>query len=289
MIRKRTGHTADAEAAQDEAVTAPTAAETGTGVPESPPGDLESPADYAARAAQMTDEAAAGQAFAEERRNQAQALMAAARTEAAAIIGKAEARARELGKEADQREWEIRGLTDRASWLGSAARAQEQAIASAVQAAALAEERERLGTRLDELDGTLDRLRADERDANAQLTAARDSADVKSAEEQQSRLKAIEGVIAAQTAQRNAAQSRFAAIGDGTPNFPGQLADALRATQARHSETRRHLNEVWPDRKEARLDRAMSDLEGAIDGNMQRIAEEAKAKAKAPQRQIVHL
>lgn len=289
MSDDRDKHPAAGEAAQDEDQAAASApeAECGTSVPDSPPGDLCPPAELAARAEQMASQAAAGRTFAGERRDQAQALMAAARAEAAAIIGEAEARSRELGQEADRREREAHGLADRARWLGHAATVQEQAITAAVLATSLADEREHLAAQMAELDGTLAQLGAGKQDAEAQLAAARGGADVTRAEAQESRLKALEGVIATQTAQRAAAQSSLTALGDGTASFPGQLADALRAVQAHQAEVRKILNLTFPDRPEARLDAARAELQAAIEGNLARITEEAQAKP--PQRQIVRL
>ena len=223
-----------------------------------------------------------GRDYAAEKRAEAAELIRAANEQAAAIIAEAKDQAAELGRAADLREHEAHGLADRARTLGYAATRQEQAIAAASQAAALADEREQLTAQLAELDGTLAQLGAEKQDAEAQLATARSSADVPLAEAQESRLKALEGVITTQTAQRAAAQNRSTQIGDGTDIYPGHLADALRAAQARHGEVRKLLNTTFPDRPEARLDAARDELMGALEGNLARITEEARAKPRQP-------
>jgi hypothetical protein len=289
VIRKRNEDTAAEVTAQDEdqAVTPVAEAGSGTGGPVSPPGDFEPPDELAARAEQMNAEADRGSDYAAEKRAQAQELIRATEERHAAEMAAVRREAGEIGRDADRREREAHDLGERGRLLGHATATQRQAIDAAVQATALADERERLAEQMAELDDTLTRLRGEKQDADAQLTAARDSADVDLAAAQQSRVGTLEGVLATQTAKRSAAQSRFTQIGDGTDSFPGLLADALRTAQTHHLGVRRALNAVWPDRPAAVKDRQRAEWQAIIDAQYERIAEEAKAKP--PQRQIVHL
>jgi hypothetical protein len=84
--------------------------------------------------------------------------------------------------------------------------------------------------------------------------------------------------VAALTGQRETAQARALQIGDGTETGPGLLLDALTAAETHRRALTVALDELYADRPGAELRRDLARLKGALEGNLTRIAEDAKAE-----------
>lgn len=276
MIRNRKQH-------------APSAAEVTE--PEAPemvePAAETAPAGFAAQAAQLRLEAGQARDLATANRGQAQQAMAAARTQAAGIVVRAEAGARELGADADASEQEAHRLEERAQLLTHAAALQASADEHARTAAELQAEREHLAEVLAGLNCRLTELDGEQQGLTAQLSAARQNAEVDLIASLRGKLEAVQDATAALDGQRKTAQARSDAIGDGSEAFPGELSRATGAAQAVLARLRKVLNILDPERPEAVHDRTWGEITAMIQAQQERIAEEQRKPQ--PQPRIGHL
>lgn len=273
MTRKRSEHTAAEVAAQEaEDETQARHEVADPGIPEYLPDSAPS-ADMTATAEAMRAAATEGRDFAARNRGQAHELMEAARAEVARIMNTAEAEAHGLGTAADRREREAHDLTARSEWLHMAAGVQDQAAAADAKAAGLEAELEQLGAELAETSGKLAQVLAKREEAAGKLAAAELKADTKRATSARASLNGVDGTLARLNGRHDDITARIAAIGDANG---GLLADALRAAHGHHSHVHRILNDVWPDRPEARADRGRAERDALIEAQRERIAKEAR-------------
>jgi chromosome segregation ATPase len=257
--------------------------ETATG--EAPLGDNAPSTEMTATADAMRAAAAEGCELARRERTEAGELMNAARAEVARILTEAETKARELSASAGQREQDARGLEARAGWLDTAAGIQGQAEEADAAAIALDDEHAELTAQLAELSPRIARLLSEREDVAGQLADARADADVDRATHLGARLEGLDGVLATLNGQHSAITSRLATLGDADG---GLLGEAIRAAHGHHRDVRRILGDVWPDRPEAVRDRAVAELQAALEANVARIAD--MQRGAQPQRpNVVHL
>ena len=83
---------------------------------------------------------------------------------------------------------------------------------------------------------------------------------------------AVDEVVSALTGQQQAALERLEAVGDARSG--GEYAHAVQLLNSLHSELRKVENVLDPARPEAVQDRLLENLQEALAGNLQRIAEE---------------
>jgi hypothetical protein len=268
MIRSRT---------KQPDVTAPEPAE---GVAETTPDDLP------AAVGQLRAESADARDRAERGELEAQALIERGDAEAEAI--KSSARTRALAARAvataDRRE-AVR-LEERARVITAAISEQEKGAEAVQRAADLEAERVHLADTIADLDGKLAGLRTNRDEAEAELALARTAADVDKVTALRSRLAGVDDLDETLARERQQAADRAAAIGDGSGET-GEFGAACSAAADRYAEARKLLNIAYPTRAEAVLDAALEHLQGALEGNRQRIADESAAKPQP--RQIVYL
>jgi hypothetical protein len=248
---------------------------------ESAPDDLSS-LDYLLD--QKRTRAEAARRLEDEKRGQADAQMAAAQAEADRILREARTESATLTAESRSAGYLAEGLEGDVRGLAVAKHAQGQGDEADQLAAALSTERGQLLAQIAELCETAERLQGEMREVDAQLTGARVSADVDLVTSLRARLAGLEDVAASVDGQLAASRGRSAQIGDGTASFPGELIDALGASERHHAEVRRILNAVYPDRPEAVHDRLVDDIAGSLAAGVARMAEEAKPKPSARRR-----
>ena len=239
------------------------------------------PADLAAAAEQIRNEAADVRARASGHRADASARVTEAREEAARLIASAEAETRSLAAEAASADHEAEKLEEHAGYLAEAASQKAQGEEVLQRASALVEERDSLTARIGELAARLGQLSQERQELTGQLAAATGDADIDAITSLQARVTSIDTASSALTGQRKTAQDRADAIGDGRDR--GELHNAIRAASQHAGVARKMLNRAFPGRPEALADRLRDELQGALTGNLERIAQEAKRKPPAPQ------
>jgi hypothetical protein len=271
MIRKRTRQPETIEAEPDEEQAAE---------PMTAPTDLAAAAEYdRLMAADLRERASLSRAGAEARET-------AVRQEAARSVADAVAARSETDRQAAATDRQAAALEQRGQHLAHAADLETRAEDAERQTDALADERDRLTAEMADLDGKLARLSADKDQLATELTAARESGDLDAITAVRNRIASCEDLAATVTSLRATALARAEAIGDGD-DPGGELADATATASARRAELRRVLNTAFPDRREAVADRLMNDLQGALKGNLERIAEEGKPQQ--PKRVFGHV
>jgi chromosome segregation ATPase len=246
------------------------------------------PADLAAAAAQFRQDADDHREQASRARSEAGAVVSAAEQEAARIVTEARQQARELATAGTDDEHQADGLAERARLLESAVTAQDQAEAAERQAGHLAAEREHLVALAAELDGKISGLRTESGRTAGDLAEALDGADIDSISALRSRVDSIKAAEAALSGQLATARQRAAAIGDGSTRSPGDLLRALNIASARRTNARALVNRAYPDSAQARLDHAHGELRAALEGNLERIADEGRQQPRSPQQVVMN-
>ena len=213
-------------------------------------------------------------------RIEAQERVSAARAEAAQIISAAEAEERKLTAQATAVDRaEPRRRRAPAIWARSDAPA--DAEADERQADTLTAERARLGEQIGGLDARLAELGDEQGELAGQLARpVRAPASRRSPK----RSPSSPPPRTRSPRLRASARPRRTRRGHRRRHRAGRLLDALTAAKAHRTEARRLLNIAHPDRPEAIRDRAVSDLLGALEGNSQRLADQA---AQRPQQQRI--
>jgi hypothetical protein len=173
---------------------------------------------------------------------------------------------------------------DHAAPLAMAAAAKRRAAEGVQRGTALAHEHQELTGRLAELDGRLAELDAEQRDLETRLGSAREAGDVDSITTLRARSAAVREAREVLAGQRSIAQARMAAL--GTDEGTGELFDVLNAVRRDMADARKAINLAFPGRPEAVMDRRAADLQAALGGNLERIAEEHHARQQ-PRRQAV--
>jgi hypothetical protein len=275
MIGKRSG-TAEAErgSADNEM---PAAGSTST-VPD----------DLAAEAARLRATAADGRDRAERGHEEARSVIGAADAEAARITEAARSRSRDIAAEAKAAGGDAEEFEERAQLIDAAVAEQGHAAEAVQLGADLEAERMQLLDGIAGVDARLAGLGAEREHAETELATARAATDVGAVTAARSRLEAIADLEEDLARQRRQAADRVQALGDGTGNT-GEFGAACKAASHHYAKARDLLNRAYPDRREAVLDAAFERLQGALEGNLQRITEERTAAARREPRQIVHL
>ncbi len=259
--------------------------------PSGPLGDDTPPEKIAAEAGRQHHAAAVASDRAAGDTAEAERIMEEARERAAQVIAEAEAGVRALSQSAGQAQREAADLEQHAKYLDTAAADITKAEEAEARADALEAEREQLTGTVADLDGKLDALMAERGQLAAQMTTARESGDLDALAAHRSRDSAAGEVIAALSAQRQAALARLEAIGDGTETFANRpllkvlppLAQARQAAgQARRSASTA-LNLAYPDRPQAVVDRLRAERAQADRYRLEQAdAEAARQQATRP-------
>lgn len=237
-------------------------------------------------AEQLRLDAAAARERAEQARTEAQSRVGAAQAEAQAIVAAATARAREFTAAATAGDRQASQLDERARFIEAAVTEQERGGEAVQRAAALEAERVQLLAVIEDLDGKLAARGAERQRAGTELAEAETAADIARTEKAGSTVAAADRVLASLARQRQAAAERLREVGDGSGET-GEHGAACSAAARHYAKARHLLNLAWPTRPEAVMDAAVERLQGALTGNLDRIAEETPATHQP--RQIVHL
>jgi len=238
------------------------------------------PDDLAAAAEDCSRLAAESREWASRIRVDAQNRHAAAEQEAARLVSAASASLLASEAEATIADREAAEFAARSRALAAADAEQASARQADQRAEDLEAERAHLGAAA-EAAARLGQLHAERRDAEGQLTAARARGDVDAIAAARARTGAMDDLAGTLEAQQAEAQDRLTAIGDGEDS--GDLTGARGTASRHHQAVRTILNDLWPDRPEAVRDRALAELRGALTGNLQRIAEEARREPRVQQ------
>jgi hypothetical protein len=244
------------------------------------------PDDLAAEAKRLRADAAEARGRAERGNAEADALIAAGDAEAERIKAAARQNALAAKAEATAAIREDARLGEQAKLITAAIAEQGQGAEALQRAAELGAERSGLLAELDDLDGKLAARGAERERAETELAAAEAAADISGTGKAAGTLAAADRVLASLTKQRQRAAERLQEVGDGSADT-GEFGDACSAASGHHAKATELLDMVYPDTPAAVHRRLLADLHGAIEGNRQRIAEEATAKPQP--RQIVHL
>jgi len=157
------------------------------------------------------------------------------------------------------------------------------------KAADLTAERERLTEAVAGLDSKLSERGADRERLEAAVAAARAAGDVSLIAEGRRQLDATVEAIEGLSGERAKAAARLRQIGDGTETGPGLLTEALGAASRHRAALTKALDELYPGRQGADVRRALDEFRKALEGNMERLADEAKAKPGPGQAAVQHL
>jgi len=216
------------------------------------------PIDEEREAAELFARAAELRAGIVAARAEAETLVSTARAQAAKIVAEAEAQARELTGTAHATEMEAVKAHTRASGFAHAHVLRGTIAEAERQAAELTAEAEALTAKADAITARLDGLGEQREDTGAQLAEAREAGDVGQVAELRRRLEAVDEVVSALTAQREVPLARRRAI---TADASGELAQVRQRAEAAATELRKVLNNLDPERPEARQDWMMRAIE----------------------------
>lgn len=238
------------------------------------------PGDLADAASRLRQEAAGLRESAAARREEAQAAFTEAERQAADIIARAKDAAAASRADTAAAERKACALEEKAGHIAEADRRRVLGEKALERVRALQAERRDLTARAEETDATLATLGEERQSLAGQHAAAVEAADVAAIAALRSHLEASDEAAAAHAGHREGLLARSAAIGDGQER--GELHDALSDAQRHASAARNALNAAYPGRPEAVHDRLWGNLLAALEGNLQRIADEERA-ARQPQ------
>jgi chromosome segregation ATPase len=267
MTRTRNKRTVAEAAAQDEG-------QGDAPAPETVSEHETVPADLAAAAIEDREAAESAAELATQRRAEAEAVVSAARADADERIRRGHADALPLIADANALERKAAALGDRSQRHKEAASREALTERHEAKAADLTAELERVTETLAGLDNRLAELGTDRERLEAERAAARTAGAARTIARLVPQLEGIDEAMADLAGQRERAQARVVQIG-GTSS--GELLDALTAAETHRRAFTLALDELYPDRPGAEHRRTLAALKGALEGNLARIAEEAKA------------
>lgn len=213
-----------------------------------------------------------------------QARMAAIRERHAAELAEAEHEVSEQGNATDRRERKAYDLKQHSAGLAHASDLQADVEAAEDLAARLAGEREQVTGVIAGLDSKLSERAQDRERYEAAVAAARVAGDVSLIDKGRRLLNATVEAMEGLGEQLAPVQARAREIGDGTETWTGELLDALTAAQTHRTALTKALDVLYPDRPGAEHRRALANLKNTLEGNLARIADEAKAEPSGRRR-----
>jgi len=225
-------------------------------------------------------EAEAARELADAKAKEAEKSMTTAQADADRILREARTEAGTLTAESRDASHRAGILEGHVRGLVVAQREQADADEADQLAAGLSAERSQLLARIAELCETADRVQGERQEIDAQLAGASRSANSRLVKDLLGDLAGRERIAADADAELRAARDRSTQIGDGTASFPGELLDALSASERHHAAVRKILNDIDPDRPEATADRLAEDIRLGLEAMGERLANPPKPQVQ---------